>query len=129
MTACRGNDLGQIARACFDISRKAAAMACMRLRWDDQFDRIADRLKFRKSEQTFGGRIPLIVPFRSTLTVAVISSSSGNGLETGSAGRALLHLSKIPQCRLSAPGGHRDKIRISHAPMRAACLPSPKAEG
>src|SRR6266404_2399379 len=59
VTANRHNRLRQCARSCVDIPREAPPMASMRLRRDDQFNRISNCLKFGKSEEALGGGVPM----------------------------------------------------------------------
>jgi hypothetical protein len=42
------------------VLAKATPMTRMRLRRNDQFNRISNCLKFSKSEETLGGRIPVL---------------------------------------------------------------------
>jgi hypothetical protein len=60
VTANRHDHLGQRARSCVYIPGEASPMACMRLRRDDQFNRISNCLKFGKSEETLGGGVPMV---------------------------------------------------------------------
>jgi hypothetical protein len=59
VTANGHNHFRQRARSCVYISREAPPMARMRRRRDDQFKRISNCLKFSKSEEMLGGRVPM----------------------------------------------------------------------
>src|ERR1700737_186305 len=52
--------LGQRTRSCVYIPREATPMAGMRLRRNDQFNRISNCLTSSKSEKPLGGSIPTV---------------------------------------------------------------------
>jgi hypothetical protein len=60
VTANRHNRLGQRTGSRVYIPRKTTPMARMRLRRNDQFNRISNCLELGKSEKALGGRAPMI---------------------------------------------------------------------
>jgi hypothetical protein len=92
VTANGHSHLRQRARSCVYIPREAPSMASTRLRRDDQFERISNCLKFSKSEQALGGRVPM--PDRSISVDPDDRCHSVSSVEEAEGGpsRALRHV-------------------------------------